>query len=265
MIWASLAFWKRRAEKPLWLFLACMGMPLFFGYWFYSLHSRVQLNWPIAAIPALFCLAALYWSERPKIGKAILVTGLVIGLPVVALLHDTSLTKVLVAKLPGDADIAHRTRGWRETAQVVEQERRQFDTNAFVIADDYGAAGLYSIYSPAARKAVGSPEPLVYSFLSDKPGNQFYFWDEYDYRKHRQGENAIYVDHLEAYKLEKSWIWKWLRGQPVNSLEPTKLGPAPKQLVEQFQTVTNLGIREIKISDGRVFHRVQIFGCYGLK
>lgn len=265
MVWASFAFWKRRAEKPLWLFLACMGAPLFYGYWLYSFHSRVQPNWPVAAIPALFCLAALFWSERPRAAKIIFTTGLIIGLPFVVLMHDTSLTRVFASRLPGEADIAHRTDGWRETAQVIEQQRRLFDTNAFVIADDYGAAGLYTFYTPAARKAAGSSSPLIYSFLGDKAGNQFFFWDEYDYRKHRSGENAIYIDHLGAAKLEKGWIWKWLRGQPVNLRQAPDIRPAPKRLADQFQTITNLGIYEVKIKDGRVFHRVQIFGCYGRK
>jgi hypothetical protein len=225
----------------------------------------VQANWPIAAIPPMICLAALYWQERPVAAKRLLIAGMVIGLPVVALLHDTSLTKVIIAKLPGDVDIAHRSDGWRETAQVVEQERQKFGTNAFIIADDYGATGLYSIYSPAARAAVGSPEPLIYCFRGTQAGNQFYFWDEYDYRKYRHGENAIYVDHLDAYKLERGWVWKWLRHQPINYRDIPPTDRIPKQLAEQFETVTNLGIREIPIQDGRIFHRIQIFGCYNLK
>lgn len=265
MLWASFAFWKRRAEKPLWLFLACMGAPLFYGYWLYSFHSRVQANWPVAAVPPLFCLAALYWQGRPVAAKRLLISGLLIGLPVVALLHNTSLTKFLFAPLPGDVDISHRAEGWRETAQAVEIERRNFNTNGFIIADDYGAAGLYSFYSPSARKAVGSPTPLVYCFRGDQPGNQFYFWDEYDYRKHRHGENAIYVDHLDAYKPESGWLWKWFRHEPITYRDIPLLGRVPPQLAKQFETVTNLGVREIKIGDGRVFHRVQIFGCYNLK
>jgi membrane-associated phospholipid phosphatase len=264
MLWASLAFWKRRAEKPLWLFLACMGAPLFYGYWLYSLHSRVQPNWPVAAIPPLVCLAVLYWRERPRAAKILFVAGLVFGLPIIALMHDTSLTKLIAARLPGDVDPAHRARGWRETSQVVELERQKFDTNAFIIADDYGAAGLYTFYLPVARTAIGSTTPIVYCFLGEKPGNQFYFWDEYDYRKHRRGENAIYVDHLEAYKLESNWVWKWLKHQTVNYRDiPSPV--VPEKLVEQFETVTNLGLHEIKTDDGRVFHRVQIYGCYGLK
>ena len=175
-LWASVAFWKRRAEKPLWLFLACMGAPLFYGYWLYSLHSRVQPNWPAAAIPPLFCLGALFWHERARAAKIILLAGLLVGIPAVAVMHSTSLTKVFFgAKLPGDVDPAHRSRGWRETALAVEAERQQFDPNAFILADDYGTTGLYSFYSPAARAAVGSPAPLVYCNLDGKPSNQFYF------------------------------------------------------------------------------------------
>jgi membrane-associated phospholipid phosphatase len=265
MVWASFAFWKHRAEKPLWLFLACMGVPLFYGYWLYSLHSRVQANWPIAGVPPLFCLAALYWREHPKTARRLLVGGLLTGLPAVALLHDTSLTKVFASKLPGDVDVSHRLRGWHETATLIEAEREKFDPGAFVISDDYGTTGLYAFYSPAARKAVRSPEPLVYSFLGGTPGNQFYFWDEYDYRKHRRGQNAIYVDHIQYYKLEHGWIWKWLKGEKVHYRRIPPPEPVPAQLAGQFETVTNLGVFDVKIKDGRVFHRVQIFGCYHLK
>ena len=41
--------------------------------------------------------------------------------------------------------------------------------------------------------------------------------------------------------------------------------PVPNRIADQFESVTNLGVREIKISDGRIFQRVQIFGCYKLK
>jgi hypothetical protein len=225
----------------------------------------VQANWPVAAVPPLFCLAALFWQERPVAAKRLLIAGLLIGLPVIALFHDTSLTKLIIARLPGDVDIAHRSDGWRETAQAVELERRQFDLNAFIIADDYGATGLYSFYLPAARVAVGSPHPLVYCFRGNLAGNQFYFWDEYDYRKHRPGENAIYVDHLDAYKPESGWLWKWLRHQPISYRGNPPTNHVPKLLAEQFESVTNLGIREIKMDDNRVFHRVQIYGCYHLK
>jgi hypothetical protein len=208
----------------------------------------------------------IFWHERQRAAKIILLAGLLIGIPAVVIMHSTSLTKVFFgAKLPGDVDPAHRSLGWRETALAVEQERQQFDTNAFIIADDYGTTGLYSFYSPTARAAIGSTRPLVYVNRSDKPSNQFYFWDEYDYPKHRTGGNAIYISQVGYYKMESGWIGKWLKHQPFNYREIPPADPVPKFLAAQFDTVTNLGIREIKLEDGRVFHRVQIFGCYGLK
>jgi len=265
MLWAGFAFWKRRAEKPLWLFLFCLGAPLFFGYWLYTFHSRVQPNWPAAAVPPLFCLMALYWHERPRAARNLFIAGLIVGAPIVALLHSTSLTKLLVARLPGDIDVAHRSYGWRETALAVESERLKFDTNSFIITDGYQTTGLYTFYSPAARAAIHAPKPLVYAPAEDKPSNQFYFWTDYNYRTNRRGENAIYVSQVEYYKLEHGWLWKWLRHEPLNYRDIPPLSPPPQQLVDAFETVTNLGVREIKINDGRIFHRVQIFGCYNLK
>jgi membrane-associated phospholipid phosphatase len=266
MLWASFAFWPRRAEKPLGLYLACMGVPLFYGYWLYSLHSRVQPNWPVAAIPPLFCLAVLYWHEHRRLAKGIFIAGLVVGIPIVALIHSTSLTKPLLGeKLPGDVDIAHRLDGWRETAKAVETERKNFGADSFILADDYQATGLYTFYSPAARAAITNDMPLVYCLRDGPPSSQFYLWDNYDYQKHRKGQNAIYIEHLEYYKLEKGWIWKWLKHEQVGYRDVPPPGKAPKFLTDQFQSVTNLGIREIRIGDGRILHRVQIFGCYGLK
>jgi membrane-associated phospholipid phosphatase len=264
-LWAGFGAWKHRAEKPLWFYFFCLGAPLFYGYWLYSLHSRVQPNWPVAAVPPMFCLMALYWHERPREAARLFVAGLMVGIPIVALLHSSSLTRLLVARLPGDVDIAHRTYGWRETALVVESERAKFDPSSFIIADGYQDPGLFTFYSPAARAAISQPNPLVYPLDSDKPANQFFFWDEYNYRKHRRGDNAIYVTEVDYYKLEHGWLWKWLHHQPLSYRDIPPLDPPPKRLTSEFESVTNLGVREIKINDGRIFHRIQIFGCYHLK
>ena len=44
-LWAMIGFWKFRRERPLWLYLFCMGAPVFLGYWLYSFHSRMLPNW----------------------------------------------------------------------------------------------------------------------------------------------------------------------------------------------------------------------------
>jgi len=266
MIWAAVAFWKRRGEKPLWLFLFCMGAPVFIGHWLYSFHSRVYPNWIAAAVPPLFCLMALFWHERLRAMKPLLCFALVLGIFASVFMYDSDLIGRLAGnKLPGEKDPTHRIRGWRETAALVETEREKLGTNSFIIADHYGTTGLYTFYSPAARAAAESQKPLVYCVDSDTPANQFYFWDEYNYRAHRHGENALYVIRLDPSPLEHGWFWKWLKHEPIQYGDIPPPQPAPERIAAEFETVTNLGVREITLRDGRVFQRVQIFGCYNLK
>ena len=265
-LWACIATWKRRKEKPLWFFLLCMSAPLVIGYWLYSFHSRIQANWIAAAVPPMFCLMVAYWSESKIRFKPWLCAGIALGITVSVFMYSSDLIgRIAGNKLPGDTDPTHRVRGWRETARLVESEREKFDTNAFIIADHYGTTGLYSFYSAPARDAAKTSQPLVYCLISKSPIDQFPFWDIYNYREHRQGENALFVLRLEPYKLESGWVHKWLHHEPIDFREIPALPPAPKSITNDFESVTSLGVREIKLSGDRVFQRVELFGCYHLK
>ncbi len=267
MWWACFGFWKNRKAKPLQLFLFCMGGPVFFGYWLYALHSRVLPNWIAPAVPPLFCLMALYWSERRVNLKPWITAGLALGLMVSAFMYDSGLLGKIVAKLPGDKDPTHLhfLRGGREAARLVESERAKFDPNAFIIADHYGRTGIFTFYSPTARAAAQTDTPLVYCLDADVPSNQIHFWEQYDYRAHRRGQNAIFVMRLDPYKLEPDWILKWLRHEEIQFAEIPPPRPVPGRIANEFASVTNLGVFEVKLKDGRVFQRLQIFGCYHLK
>ncbi len=265
-LWALWKTWSLRKEKPLWFFLWCMSAPLFLGYWLFSFHSRVLPNWIAAAVPPMFCLTVLFWRENKMRLKPWFTTAMLLGLTASVFMHNSRLiAKIAGAPLPGDVDFAHRSAGWRETAQLVETERNHFDPNAFIIADHYGTTGLYSFYSAPARTAANSKKPLVYCLDSDEPMNQFFFWDEYNYRQHRRGENALYVIRLDPYPLENGWLKKWWRNEKINFRETPAPRSVPPRVVAEFESVTNLGIHEIKIRDGRIFQRVQIFGCSNLK
>ncbi len=265
--WATMAAWHRRQEKPLWFFLFCMSAPVFLVYgWLLSFHSRVQPNWMAVTVPPMLCLMVAFWSESKIRIKPWLAAGLLLGLIASVFMHSSDLIGRLVGnKLPGDKDLTHRARGWRETALAVETERAQFDPDAFIVADHYGTTGLYSFYSPPARAAAATATPLVYCEDSEQTLNQFPYWDSYNYRAHRVGENAIFVLRLEPYKLESGWIGKWLRHEPINYREIPAPPPVPDQIAAEFESVTNLGVREIKLRDGRIFQRVELFGCYHLK
>jgi 4-amino-4-deoxy-L-arabinose transferase-like glycosyltransferase/membrane-associated phospholipid phosphatase len=266
-LWAMIGFWKFRHEHPLWLYFFCMGTPLFLGYWLYSLHSRVQPNWIAPAIVPMFCLMFVYWSERRRMAKPFLIAALALGFIVTAVMHQSALIgKITGRPLPDDADPTHRAQGWQPTAAVVETAREKLEAEGkttFIIADHYGLTGLFSFYLPPARAALKS-QPLVYCVDSDQPLNQFYFWPEYDYRASRKGENAIYVTEPNPYPLESGWFWKWLKHEPFGFANVPPPHPIPPRMADEFESVTNLGVQEIKIN-GHVFHRVQMWACYNLK
>ena len=265
-LWAIVAVWPRRKEKPLWFFLWCMSAPVFLGHWLFSFHSRVQPNWIAAAIPPMFCLLVAYWNKSKWRVKPWLAAGLVLGIAASVFMYSSDLIGRLAAnRLPGDLDPTHRLRGWSETAMAVEAERARFDPHAFILADHYGTTGLYSFYSPPARAAARTAPPLVYCLDSDTPINQFPFWDEYHYRAHRHGDNALFVLRLDPYKPKSGWLCDWLQGRPVPFRDPPPPPAVPPRVAAEFESVTNLGVREIKLRDGRVFQRVALFGCYRLK
>ena len=187
----------------------------------------------------MYCLLVSYWSTRWRAGvravKGWLVTGLVLGLGVVALMHQTDLIGKLVGyPLPGDIDPLRRARGYRAAAACVEEARQkllQEGKPTFIICDHYGIVGLFTFYLPEARQAAGG-NPLVYCKSSDTPNNQLYFWPEYRYTNRRKSENAIFAIEPSPPRLEGSWPWKWLR--------------------------------EIKVN-GRIYKRVQLFECRNLR
>jgi membrane-associated phospholipid phosphatase len=271
-VWAMFGFWKFHRERPLWLYFFCMSAPLYLGYWLYSFHSRILPNWPVAAVPAMFCLMTVYWNERLRDGsrfvKPLFVIGVAFGILAAAFMFESNLVgKIAGHLLPGEKDPLRRVRAWKPTAALVEGEREKLEAEgkpAFIITDHYGITSLFTFYLPEAKAAIKTSSPLVYPIELDEPENQFYFWPEYDYRANRHGENAIYVSELNPYPLESGWLWKWLAREPVNYAAVPPPMNAPKQIVEEFESVTDLGDREIKIGD-RVFRRVHLWACHNLK
>ena len=287
-IWAMIGFWKFRRKRPLWLYFFCMGAPVFLGHLVWSFHSRILPNWIAPAILPMFCLMAAYWHERRRFAKPFFAAGMALGIFVIAIMYQSNLIARIAGRpLPGEVDPSRRVRAWQAAAALDETEREKLAAEgqpAFIIASHYGIAGLDSFYNPQARAALKS-EPLVYCVDSDEPANQFYFWPEYDYRAHRQGQNAIYVSEANLYKLESPpiftwehnellprihfgaitshWVWKWLTHQPINRTVPPP-NTLPPRIAQEFESVTDLGERDIMIGD-RVFHREHLWACRNLK
>jgi len=269
-IWAMIGFWKIRRERPLWLYLSCMGAPVFFGYFLWSFHSRILPNWIAVSILPMFCAMVAYWNEKIRAGwrfaKPFLIAGLMLGIFVIAVMYQSNLIGKLAGQpLPGEKDPSRRVRGWSVEAKLVESAREKLAAEgkpAFIIAGHYGITGEYLFYIPRARAALKS-EPLVYSADSDAPVNQFYFWPEYNYRDRRKGQNAIFAAEANLYKLEDGWFWKWLAREPVNHATPAPV-VLPPRIAQEFESITDLGEQDVNIGD-RLFHRVHLWACYNLK
>ena len=271
-LWAMFGFWKLRRERPLWLYLFCMSAPLFFGYWLYAFHSRILPNWPVAAVLPMFCLMTAYWNEKIRTGsrwiKPFITIGLALGFFAVTLMYQSNLIgKIAGVPLPGEKDPLRRVRAWQPTAAFVETAREKLEAEgkpAFIITDHYGITGLFSFYIPQAHAALQA-DPLVYCLDSDEPMNQYFFWPVYNYRAHRQGQNAIFISELDPYPLESGWLGKWLAHKNVNYAEIPPPMQIPPRVAGQFAAVTDLGEHEILFGGGRVFRRVHLWACYDLK
>jgi hypothetical protein len=248
-LWAAIAFWKRNRRNPRMVYFFSMGTPLFLLYLLFSFKSRVFPNWIAPSVIPMFCLMVMYWDSRFRLGagpaKGWLAAGLVIGLTVVILLHDTNLVgKLAKYPVPARIDPLQRVRYWDKTAAVVEQAREELLAEGkpvFLIAHHYGLAGQLSFYIPEARNTI-KHSPFVYCVSTPTPRNQFYFWPGYTGRK---GENAIFIRDLDA-------------------TNPTPK-PPPAVLEAEFDSVTDLGIRNVTNRRGTVLRPVQVFACRGVK
>lgn len=267
---AMVGCWKMRRERPLWLFLFCMSVPVLAGHVLYSLHSRLQPNWIAPAIPPMFCLMIVYWTERFRAGarwvKPVFLTGVTVGLLALPVMYQSDLiAKVTGRLLPGEKDPLRRVRAYRQEAAVAETAREQLEAEgkpAFIITGHYGITGLYSFYLPEAKAALKS-EPLVYPIDGEQARNQFYFWPEYNYQASRKGQNAVYIAEIDLYVIEKNWFWDWFLHKEITYTTPRPVA-APAQIVSEFDSVKDLGEQDVKLGN-RVFHRVHLWACYGLK
>jgi hypothetical protein len=264
-VWAALAFWRKNRRDPFQLFLFSMGGPLFFGCFFLSWHSHVQPNWLAPSVIPLFCLMAIYWSKRwarnAALLQPLLAAGMAFGLVFVVILHAPNLVnKFLHRKLPPKLDLLRRVHGWKEMAAIVGQARQELAAEgppAFVIADHYGFTSELTFYLPEA-KSQANAEPLVYFEATAHPRNQFFFWPNY---LQRTGQNAIFVREVDRPALRQDWFSRWWRQDPdIFVPDHPQGGPAPPEVLSQFDSVANLGVRDV-VFDGAIVRRVQLIQC----
>jgi membrane-associated phospholipid phosphatase len=236
IVWAIKRLWKNL--PPAQIFLLAMGVPLFIGYFLFSLRSRVQPNWIAPGILPVFALAAIYWEAQWPTArrwlKPTLQWGFGFGLAISLLLHDTNLTEKLFGfTLPANLDPLRRVRGWSEMARLIAEERAKSGAQ-FVICGHYGSTSLATFYTPETRQAPAAHDS-IYVVATDRPQNQYYFWPNY---LNRSGEDALLV-------LRAGWA-------------------VPEEIKAQFESIESLGQRPV-LYRGREFHQLEFYHCRNLR
>lgn len=241
---------RHRRQDARLLYIVCMGVPVFLLYLLLAFKSRVQANWIAPAVLPAFVAMVLYWDERLQAGvravKRWLWSGLGLGLVLVVLMHDTNLVnKITGSPLPAKLDPLRRVRAFSEMGRVVAAARQRLAGEGqpvFIIGSNYGITSLLMFYVPEARATAGTA-PLAYCPPSPQPQTQYYFWP--GYLGTRTGQNALFV-------------------RESSQADPTKAGPTPEWLLQQFDSVTNLGPQEVRYR-GRVMRVIEIFECRKLR
>ncbi|MCU0771659.1 MAG: glycosyltransferase family 39 protein [Verrucomicrobia bacterium] len=245
---AGLGLWLRPSRDPRQVYFFCMGAPLFLALLLYSLKARILPNWVAPSIVPLLVLTVSFWRPRWAEGSKLVrgwgTAGILFGLVMVLILHNTDLIERITGKpLLPRLDPLRRVRAWETTAQAVGQAREtllQEGKPVFIIGHHYGLTSQLSFYLPESRAALEAGSRLVYCLSTDKPENQFFFWPGYE---SRTGENALFVVDFS----------------PKN---PQPVQP-PATLVSAFDSIRDLGMQPI-LYEGRELRWIQLFECRGL-
>jgi hypothetical protein len=270
-LWAAAAFWWRKPRDAFHIFLFSMGAPLFLLYLALSLHSHIELNWIAPSVVPLFCLMAVYWDARWAAARHLLNPLLGIGLGLgfivaVLALDGNLLAKILHGHPPPRLDPLRRVLGWKELAQIAGQERRDLETRTgkptFIICEHYGFTSQITFYLPEAKSRVGG-DPLVFCSASRAPRNQFYFWPDY---LARAGQDALFVREVDVPKLRPGWFAEWWHNRDDLYLpDDLVTQPLPPELLGQFETITDLGVKDVVYPAKGVLRRAQFFACHNLR
>ena len=271
MIWAAIAFWKTDRKNPLLLYFFSMGAPLFLFYFLFSLRARDQANWIVPSVLPLFCLMVAYWDKRWQNGsrfvKPLTGTAVALGLFAVVLTFDTNLIgKILHHNLPPKFDLQHRVKGWKEIATIANNARKELEARenkpAFIICEHYGFTAQISFYTPEAKKHI-KDNPFVYFYSTPDPKNQFFFWPGYE---NRLGQSAIFVREIDRPPLREGWFHDWLKGKnDYYGPEELVTKPLPKEVTSHFDSITDLGVKNIIPNGKGIVRRMQLFECRNLR
>ncbi len=155
------ALWRRPSNDGQALLLAS-GLLVLGFFTFKAIGAKVQVNWPAPAYIGLIVLAAGVLPTLGKTWRALLRTGLLGSLLLVAIAFFPS-----GFGLDPDRDPLRLMRGWRQTVSAIAE--RAPDTD-FIMTHNYQLAAELAYYWP------GRPRPVYILSFGQRRHNQHDLW-----------------------------------------------------------------------------------------
>jgi hypothetical protein len=232
-------------------FLLAFALPILLLYFTLSLREAGEANWTAPGTLSLGLLAAALMhelaAERPWLRRT-MVGGLALGVGMSLVVLNTDLPRLLGLALPyeitvnsgerHDADPSTRLRGWRTTAELVEQKRAKFEQAhgpVFLIGNKYQTAAILSYYMKDARREFPG-HPAVYIPGSQALENQFSFWPRYDELTEVPAIAREYIAARTADPELRESIASALKDLPDDDkASPTKSADAYRALVRELR------------------------------
>lgn len=261
LAWAVIANWRRARQSFKVLFLLWFGLPVFLLYALLSINKAAAPNWDGLAFLSLGVLAISYWRERSAsrvAGNNWINAAVLLGLIMSALLVGLLVNSHGFSRRGRDP--SDRVRGWRSTAEALQQVRDDFEKRTgqpvFLIADERDRAAELSFYLPDKRVA-GPGHPPVYIPESQDMVNQFSFWPRYDEFEPLPPNAAR--DPNETYT-EEQGVNRFV-GRTALYFQQGKKGWPPRNIRNAFGRTEPVATIEVR-TDGRLLREFQVFACY---
>ncbi|MDB6154636.1 MAG: hypothetical protein JWL90_3089 [Chthoniobacteraceae bacterium] len=167
-------------------FLLAFTLPLWGLYLWLSLKQSGEANWTAPAMISLAVLSVALWHEAARLSlwkRRFAIAALVVGAGMSLLTLDLDLIRRAGIPLSYNLDPSKRLRGWRTSAESLENARVGFESKlgqpVFLIGSSYGVAADLAFYLNDKRKE-GAGHPAIYIPESQAIENQFSFWPRYD-------------------------------------------------------------------------------------
>jgi hypothetical protein len=257
LIWG----WKPARLNPKMRFLLCLSLPLIVMYFGLSLKEAGEANWTAPAFLSGGILAVWMWMERAKSHRGYgiyAVSSVTLGIVLSLLVINLDILRAAGIPLPYKTDPGTRLRGWRSTAEAVQEVRneveKQLNEEVFLIADSYQTAAILAFYLPE-RRVEGPGHPPVYIPESQHIQNQFSFWPRYD-----GYEDGPAPQPGEAYFTEQKGVNKFL-GRTALYITDRPEGNPAGSLKRAFGDWELLSLIEIRRRD-LPLRTIRIFACY---